>query len=117
MLLIDHMLYDTNDWFLYNLTIFIAKHGTSDKIFLPGHSQRDHPQLRRGQGQHHSGVDSSKCHVWRGRLPGDLFSKCPPWVVVKAEGANNVYLELLLGERICFTNIEELTRYISRRPS
>ena len=92
MLLIDHRLYNTNDWFLYNLTIFIAKHGTSDKIFLPGHSQRDHPQLRRGQGQHHRGVDASKCHVRRGRLPGDLFTKYSSIVVVKAEEAYNVYL-------------------------
>ena len=71
----------------------IAKYGTSDKFFMAGHSQRDHPQLCRGQGQHHCSVDSSKCHVWRGRLPGELFTK----------------------NRL--TNLEKLTRYISRQQS
>ena len=66
--------------------------GTFSKIFMPGHSQRDHPQLRRGQGQHHRGVDASKCHVRRGRLPGDLLTKYSSIVVVKAEEAYNVYL-------------------------
>ena len=67
-------------------------HGTPNKIFMAGHRQRDHPQLCRGQGQHHRGVDASKCHVRRGRLPGDLFTKYSSIVVVKAEEAYNVYL-------------------------
>ena len=83
-------------WFLTSLCQHentIVKHGlheTSNKIFMPGHRQRDHPQLRRGQGQHHRGVDASKCHVRRGRLPGDLFTKYSSIVVVKAEEAYNV---------------------------
>ena len=78
-----------------NLTLLHGYPGTFSKIFIPGHSQRDHPQLRRGQGQHHRGVDASKCHVRRGRLPGELFTKCPSIVVVKAEEAYNGYLDLL----------------------
>ena len=78
-----------------NMTLLHGYPGTFSKIFMPGHSQRDHPQLRRGQGQHHCGVDSSKCHVRRGRLPGELFTKCPSIVVVKAKEAYNGYLELL----------------------
>ena len=61
-----------------NMTLLHGYPGTFSKIFMPGHSQRDHPQLRRGQGQHHGGVDSSKCHVGRGRLPGELSTKCSP---------------------------------------
>ena len=49
-----------------------------------------HNPITRGQGQHQSGVDASKCHVWRGRLPGDLFTKYSSIVVVKAEEAYNV---------------------------
>ena len=78
-----------------NMTLLHGYPGTFSKIFMPGHSQRDHPQLRRGQGQHHGGVDSSKCHVGRGRVPGELSTKSPSIVVVKAEEAYNVYLELL----------------------
>ena len=77
------------------MTMLHGYHVTFAKIFMAGHSQRDHPQLRRGQGQHHRGVDASKCHVRRGRLPGDLFTKYPSIVVVKAEEAYNGYLELL----------------------
>ena len=75
-----------------NMTMLHGYYVTFAKIFMAGHSQRDHPQLCRGQGQHHRGVDASKCHVRRGRLPGDLFTIYSSIVVVKAEEAYNVYL-------------------------